>query len=434
MGCRRGLHSFLLTGLTVLAALSSRPASGDERPLRTSYDEGVRLETVGSDAFRLVLGAVLQADYRHYGEDERADDRFDIRRARLSVAGGIGAHLRYRFEYEFQGNETQNLTDAYGELTTGAPWALIRVGQFKVPFGLEWQTRDRDLPFAERSTAVDLGPGRDVGLMVHGGVGDELLHYGLGVFNGDGRDGSTRGNQEDGPEVVGRVVFAPLAPLAGAAGDLRVGLAGTFGRIDLSDVDLEVKSVGMVGTGRNLYVLNRNSKFGVLQDADSRYRVGLEAAWALGSAALFGEYVHLRYTGLKPVGQAARDADFRSWYVAGLWALAAEPVSLHGAVLQPFRPKRTAGNGGWGALVLAARLGRFEGDGDWIVEDAHVSVEEATAYTAAVAWIPRPEIRVSVDYTASDFSDRLRVRVNPDGSVDYVDQERVLTTRFQLTF
>lgn len=407
--------------------------SAEVLPVQALWADGLAFVAGDPPVFDLRLGVLLQTDYRAYGESERTDDRFDVRRARFSLAGGIASFFRYRFEYEFQGNDLQNLIDAYGELAP-APWLQVRLGQFKVPFGFEWLTPDRDLPFAERTTAFDLGPGRDVGLMVHGGIGGELVRYAVGLFNGDGRDGSTRGSQEDAPELAGRLVLAPVAPLKDRVGDLRLGLSGAAARIDLADVSLKVKSVGMAGTNRNLYDFNSNTKFGVLRDAGRRYRLGLEAAWALGPVALFGEYAHLRYTDLQPAGQPARDADFCSWYAAAVWAVAAEPLRLDGAVLQPVRPRQPVGGGGMGALVAGVRLSRFLGDGDWIRPDAFVSVEEATTYTFALAWVLRRELRLLLDYSYTGLSDPLRVRVTPDGSVDYVDRERVLTARFQLAF
>ncbi len=42
--------------------------------------------------------------------------------------------------------------------------------------------------------------------------------------------------------------------------------------------------------------------------------------------------------------------------------------------------------------------------------------------------------RMILDYTFTDFTDPVRVRVNPDGSVDYVEKENVFTLRFSIDF
>ena len=162
----------------------------------------------GENALDLYLGGVLQVDYRYYQENSRADNGFDIRQARLSVSGLLNSFLYYRLEYELQGNDAQNLTEAYGEweidpqqiLRLGAK-AALRIGQFKEPYGLEWQTRDSALFFAERSMGYYLTPQRDVGLMFSGSLFHEIIHYAAGLFNGDGRDGSTRGSRNDQSEA-----------------------------------------------------------------------------------------------------------------------------------------------------------------------------------------------------------------------------------------
>ena len=59
----------------------------------------------------LLLGGALQSDYRHYGEEERADNRFDILRARLRIRGRLTRNLRFKME-----------SDAYIRNTDFADW------------------------------------------------------------------------------------------------------------------------------------------------------------------------------------------------------------------------------------------------------------------------------------------------------------------------
>jgi Phosphate-selective porin O and P. len=47
--------------------------------------------------------------------DSRADSRFDIRRARIHLKGNISTQLAYLMAFEFQGNETQHLVDAFAD-------------------------------------------------------------------------------------------------------------------------------------------------------------------------------------------------------------------------------------------------------------------------------------------------------------------------------
>ncbi|QTA89521.1 OprO/OprP family phosphate-selective porin [Desulfonema magnum] len=405
-----------------------------ENTLLTGYKDGFYIRSDEQDGMELRVGGTLQGDYRHYGETAR-DNRFDIRRARLMFRGQLTPWFRVGLTYEFQGNETKHLIDAYGEAAI-SEFHSLRFGQFKEPFSLEWQTRNKGLYFAERSMGYSLGPKRDIGLMLHGSFYHDTVNYAAGLFNGDGIDGSS-GGESDEPELAARLVVSPFkASSAEWLKFLQIGASATYAQIDLSNVDLEVKSSGMTGTGMNLYVLGHNTKFGVIQNADNRIRTSLEAAWAWESFALTGEYFRLKYTDLKPSGKPARDAEFSSWYVSAMCCLTGEDFVLSRGVMKPLHPESVfnPAEGAFGAVVLAARAEYFTGDEDWINPVAFVSVKEADAYSVALNWILHPMHRMIFDYTYTDFSDPVRVRVNPDGNVDYVEKESVLTLRFSTDF
>jgi phosphate-selective porin OprO/OprP len=169
---------------------------------------------------------------------------------------------------------------------------------------------------------------------------------------------------------------------------------------------------------------------------DERVRGALEMGWASGPFAVQGEYMRLKYTGLAPVTESPRDAEFSSWYASIAYCLTGEHQVLAGGSMKPIYPRKffNPSEGTFGALCLAARFEHFSGDEAWIKETASVSVREADAFSIGANWILYPMVRIIADYTHTDFSDPLRVRVNPDGSVDYIEKESVLTLRFSMDF
>jgi phosphate-selective porin OprO/OprP len=381
------------------------------------------------------MGGLLQAEYRYYSEDKRADNKFDIRRSRLSFSGKLLPWLSFNTEYEFQGNESGNLINAHGEMAFGKH--AVRFGQFKEPFSLEWQTLNRNLFFAERSTAYSLSPKRDVGLMVSGSFSKARVLYSAGLFNGDGTDDASGGNEHDDPEAAARIVFLPFETFSSNwLNSFQAGVSGTFAKIDTLNVNLRVKSTGMASSQRNIYELTHNTKFGVLQDAEDRIRLGAEAAWAYGPLAVQGEIVKLKYSDLKPAGSPPEDAEITSWYISILACLTGERPGYSNGVPDAIVPEKNfdPANSGFGALCLGLRFDSFRGDKDWINPDAYVSVEESDSISCAITWIFNPLSRFILDYSRADFSDPLRVRVLPDGSVDYIEKENVFTTRFEIFF
>ncbi len=436
------LHRLIFSAMVLFVAawtsMATAQQTGRDLNLEDFHTAGNGFRIFSDDTGEnwLRIGGVLQSDYRYYGESQREDNRFDLRRARLYLKGELYGFLGYEFEYEFEGNEAKNLLDGYGEIGFFSDHRL-RFGQFKTPFGLEWSTQDKNLLFAERSMGYYLTPRRDIGVMAAGQFFDGLIQYAAGLFNGDGPDGSSSGTQSDSPEIVGRLLLSPFANMKTPLWDhLHIGGSVSHAEIDLANIDLAVKSTGMVETNQSLYQLKHNTKFGVLYDTDQRQRTSLEAAWSMGQFAVQGEYFEMEYSGLKPASGPARDAEFTAGYLSALWCVTGEPLRYENGVFcpiepaQPFDPKGT----GWGALALALRYEKFEGDEDWIVKDAQVSAAEAEAYSLALNWVLRTELRLIADYTYTELSDPLRVRVNPDGTVDTIAEENVFTLRFGLYF
>lgn len=434
----RPVYLFHLPLWAVLAVIvilfSSFDGAYAERIFFAGYKGGFYIRSEEEGGMELRLGGAFQSDYRYYAEDERSDNRFDIRRARLRFNGQLTRYVRFGMEYEFQGNETDNLIDAWGEV--GPQAMALRFGQFKEPFSLEWQSRDKAQLFAERSMGYFLGPRRDIGLMLHGALFDASFHYAVGLFNGDGDDGSTGGAEHDEPELAGRIAATPFKLLSNPLKSLQFGVSGSYAEIDTINVNLRVQSTGMVGTDSYLYILSHNTKFGVIQQVGQRLRLGAEAAWAVGPVLLQGEYIQLKYTDIQSAGANPSEAEFSSWYGAVAWWLTGENPSLEGGIVQPIYPLRffNPEEGTWGAFCLAARLEHFTGDEQWINPTANTSVKEADAATIALNWVLYPMCRVILDFTHTELSEPIRVRVLPDGSIDYVDEENVVTLRFGIDF
>jgi phosphate-selective porin OprO/OprP len=331
--------------------------------------------------------------------------------------------------FEFQGNETQNLVDAFADYQFN-PLLSVRMGQFKVPFSYEWQINDSKFPFAERSIGYSLQPGRDIGLMIGGQLLKKTVSYGIGMFNGDGIDGSSRGNQKDDPEIAVRFVVHPFAMTKiPVLSKLFAGISYTEGRIDLSNISVNAKSTGMIGTRRSLYVLNANTKFGALLEVDKRKRTGCEGGLRYGPFSCYGEYQRYQYMHLKPVRGITGNANFYSWYVSFVVNLYGHPIEKH-FQKQPIKQQSKKNSGQWQA---AFRREYFSGDQQWIIDKAYNATREANAYSIALSYFVVPHYRFLFDYSVTDILDPLRIRVNPDGTIEYMSSETALTLRFQIT-
>jgi phosphate-selective porin OprO/OprP len=423
-----------ITLLVLFLFIFAKTASA-ERIFFAGYNGGFYIKSEEEGGMELRLGGAFQADYRYYNENQRTDNRFDLRRARLLFRGKLTRWVRFGMQFEFQGNETSNIVDAYGEAVNRQHF--IRFGQFKEPFSLEWQTKDKGLFFAERSMGYSLSPKRDVGIMYHGVIGSDTFNIDIGLFNGDGPDGSTGGSEEDAPEVAGRVVIAPFkTSRCEWLKNFQVGSSATYAKIDTVNIDLKVKSTGMSGSTRNIYTLTHNTKFGVVQSVDERLRGAAEFAWSNGPVGITAEYINFKYTNLEAAGETPKDAGMKSWYTSFFWNITGENVVISKGVVKPVYPDTffNPDNNTWGALCLAFRIENFEGDELWINPASKVSVRNAKGYSLALNWIPFPMCRMVFDLTHTKLSDNILVNVLPDGRSEYIDKETVFTTRFSIDF
>ena len=57
------------------------------------------------------------------------------------------------------------------------------------------------------------------------------------------------------------------------------------------------------------------------------------------------------------------------------------------------------------------------------------SVKEAEAYSIALNWIMNPIFRLIFEFSHTHLSDPVRVRLNDDGGINYIENENVFTVR-----
>lgn len=188
----------------------------------------------------LSLGGLLQVQ----GEvGDRGDSRFTnnndrvyLRRARLNATGKFLEEFDFRVELDLAGS-LSNSGALRAQMTDGFinwnryPAAIVKVGQFKTPFGFEQLFADSRLVTMERSLVNDrLTLSRQLGVQLGGDLLEKRLSYAVGAFNGNGVNNNF--NDNDRFLVVGRLSgSAWQGKLFGQTASLSVG-ANTFRSTD----------------------------------------------------------------------------------------------------------------------------------------------------------------------------------------------------------
>jgi phosphate-selective porin len=215
------------------------------------------------------------------GVEDGASASFSIPRLRLYVQGAVfKAWMRYKVEIELASLRTDTtnnlnngrLTDAYFEFAK-LPAATVRIGQWKVPFGLQQLTSDTRLEFVDRSIAdAKFAPARDVGVMLSGLFVENKLGYQAAAFNGGGQNNP----QDDGGFLyAARVVYDPL---------------GEYKLIESAVDDPQHHILHLGLAYRTGEVAKGTATTGVFEDPNDESALGVEVAWKYKRFYALGEY------------------------------------------------------------------------------------------------------------------------------------------------
>jgi phosphate-selective porin OprO/OprP len=383
----------------------------DQTISRMTYENGLLVTPADSD-FRLKMGGRITARFTGLESGHPSNSEFSLERARIYVNTTLLEHYDLRIQTEL--SEDPKLKDGYLNIDH-IPWAELRIGQFRPPFTWENLQSHKYLDFVDRSIAINniRNPSRDIGLMLHGTLCDDLLHYQLALLNGTGENKS---DENDAKDVAARLVVEPFrAHDAGLLSKLHLGVSGTAGNQEKEFTDHSFKT-----TASTKFV---NFAEDTMHKGD-RVRFGTEILLPFGPASVKAEWTQMRLDDFT-LDAIEEDLDFRAWYVSGSYFLTGEEKTL-GRVspLRPFNPSTD----GWGAWELAARYSVFESEDDLFDRGLATGTEKAETFTIGLNWYLNYYLRVIFDYEHAEFEDDIVV----DG--ENLDDEDAFLVQCQLEF
>lgn len=186
------------------------------------------------------LSGYGMTQYQYSGQKDAESNSFNIRMARIALEGRIAGDFYWKTQIQFNGN-TSTLGSSPRMVDLFAEWQKyeyfkVKIGQFKNPFTFENPMHPIDQGFMGYSQNVSklagfsdragehASNGRDIGLQFQGDFlknanGRNLLHYQIGVFNGQGTNTKDVDNQKN---VIGGVWVMPVS-------GMRIGAFGWTG-------------------------------------------------------------------------------------------------------------------------------------------------------------------------------------------------------------
>lgn len=249
---------------------------------------------------KMLVGGFLQAQAEaggqvdtRFGDD---NDRIYVRRARVNVQGSFAEKFDFKAEMDLAGGlgsvsgiRAQG-TDVYAQWSQH-PFAQVRVGQFKTPYGYEQIYSDTKVLTNERTLGSDrIALGRQIGVQLSGDAGK--VSYAVGAFNGNGTNLSF--NDE------GFLAAARVSTTLWKAGETSHWSVGANG---YTSEDSNAPVAPELGFASNAF-------------AGTRRAWGVDTQLLAGPFEVWGEVLRARFD---PNAGATRDLN--AWYVVGGYAI-----------------------------------------------------------------------------------------------------------------
>ena len=331
-GSRAGLSTLFWVAAMLCAALAAPAAAEttvDAGKGGVTFKSGDNSLTIyGGVQFRYTMNDRESFDADTVGDGDGVADgpshQFRVERMRISFTGGVfKPWLKYGFQFELgdtPGERDNKIKDAFVSIEK-LPLAMVKVGQYKTPFGLQQLTSSFKSQFMFRAiTAFKFTAFRDQGIMLTGITKERHLGYSAGAFNGGGESR----NQEDSALLyVGRVWWDPLAEykLMEGASDFPEKAQLHFG------------VAGRTGEAANGTTVDPNTGV-VFESPDNQTSFAFESAWRWKRFFATAEYFWMTDERQNPV----QDSDVISdgWHAqVSMMVSKRFEVGLRGAMIDP---------------------------------------------------------------------------------------------------
>lgn len=308
-----------------LAALALTSASAQENTPKLSVLSDIK------------FSGYVMSQYQYTGQDSKESNSFNIRMVRMALDGRLMKDFYWKVQLQANGNTSDlgsspRMVDAFAEWQKYEAFK-IKAGQFKRPFTFEnpmhpitqgfmgySQNVSKLAGFSDR-TGEHASNGRDIGVQIQGDLiknaaGRNLLHYQVGVFNGQGTNHKDVDQRKD---VIGGIWVSPVKGLRiGAFG--WTGSSARKGTWDVTDANHNVvkNEDGSVKTQKGVRSLSKN-------------RYAFSAEYAANDWTVRSEYIHSQGYGFTKTLTSGKETDCNVNYAAGdqadgFYALMIAPV------------------------------------------------------------------------------------------------------------
>lgn len=247
----------------------------------------------------LKLRGLLISQYQYIGQEDAESNSFNIRLGRLSLEGRLLDDFYWKAQVQFNGNistvgQSPRVIDLFSEWQK-YKFFRVKLGQFKRPFTFENPIHPIDQGFMSVSqnvsklcgfsdrTGEHSSNGRDIGIQLQGDIlknaaGRELVHYQVGVYNGQGINTKDVDQRKD---IIGGIWVMPIK-------GLRLGVFGWTGSYARRG------NYTLVDPSTHAPVLDAGGHPQIVKglQAVEKQRYALSAEYAANDFTFRSEYIH----------------------------------------------------------------------------------------------------------------------------------------------
>ena len=323
---------------------------------------------------RIKLSGYGMTQYQYSNQQNAKGNTFNLRLLRLSLESRVSNDFYWKAQMQINGNtstlgSSPRLVDLFAEWQK-YDFARVKVGQFKRPFTFDNPLHPIDQGFMSVGQAVlklagfsdrsgeQPSNGRDIGLQLQGDVlpnaeGRKLLHYQVGIFNGQGINTKDVDQRKD---VIGGIWVMPVK-------GLRVGVFGWEG------------SVARRGTW--------SDAAGVLHSGVRslpKHRYALSGEYKVNDWTVRSEYVHSTGKAFSTTitNTNAQDSNFKNCNIS---ALGDKADGFYGLVIAPVVKNK---------FHLKARYDLYRANAEWN--------HARTQYEVGADYLFHKNVQLNVEY------------------------------------
>ncbi len=368
----------------------------------------------------------------------KGGDTFELRRARLGVAGTFYKDFDYLLLLNMTGSDTNNVEEAFVNYKAN-PALNVRVGRFKQPYNMEEvATSSNNIDFMQRSYVNALAPAKQLGFMLHG-VPVSGTTYAASIYQTGFAQISASGSYESAGRLTAN--FAELAAIPNAV--LHLGVAGTDGRYEVAGTASQAALVTIRDEARGLDVFKWTENAGATTTSIlvDKQNMGLELAAAYGPFKFQAESAETKFGGTKGSdGTDFGSGKIKTQYVVAMYNLTGEnwADTYKNGGFGATKPTTnfSLANGGWGAWQVGVRYSKYDASDLQLVNGTSATGSSASiapkgnTVTYGLNWMLNPNARIMLNYSVTKFD----ADFTPVSGGNAGNQETVVALRTQINF